>query len=78
MAKKTDRWSGWGMQPAQVQLHPPVRPAGARIQPPPLNPSVAARIHRVERRVDLLEELKVAQARILELEAELERNRPPF
>jgi len=78
MAKKSAKQVGWGMQPANVQYHPPVRSAGSRIQPPPAPLSTAARVRRIENRVGLLEELRSAQARIRELEAELERNRPPF
>jgi len=63
---------GIGMQAAKVQFHPPVRPAGSMIRPP------AVANLSGESRSELIGRLLVAEARILELEAQIERNRPPF
>lgn len=78
MAKQAAQKIGWGIQPAQLQIHPPVREASSQIKPPPVPLSVSARLYRVEDRVGLLEELRIARARIQELEDEIERSRPPF
>lgn len=64
---------GIGMQAAKVQFHPPVRPAGSRIQPPQV-----AVTYSGESRSELIGRLLRAEARILELEDQLERSRPPF
>ena len=64
---------GIGMQAANVQFHPPVRPAGSRIQPPSVSVTYSS-----ESRSELLGRLLRAESRILELEAQIERNRPPF
>jgi len=64
---------GIGLQAANVQLHPPVRPAGSTIAPPP-----TAGVHSGVSRSELIRRLLGAEALILQLEAQIERDRPPF
>lgn len=61
-----------GIQPAKLQLHPAVRGPESRIKPP------AQRVQLGSTKIELLDRALRAEARVRELEAELEGLRPPF